>query len=352
MENFYNILKSITLKEIAELTGARIDSQYNSKIITNMGSLEQANEDSIIYLALGNAVSSALDKSAEYKEKLKNIKAGACFIEEKNINLLPAGIIPVIVNDPKLAFINLTYKFFEDKAVIKKGISDKAFIDESVKFKNRDSVHIGPFAVIEEGVKIGENCYIGSGAKIKAGVQIGDNCTIKENAVVSHAILGNNVNIGEQSVIGGNGFGWHSGSFGHIWVPQLGRVILEDNVDVGINSAVDRGAIGDTVIGKGTKIDNLVQIGHNVKTGQNCIFAGMCGVAGSTTIGNWVLVGAGAGISGHLTIGDGVEIGARGGVIQNLPAGSKVSGYPAMPVTDFLKQTALLRRMLKKKGQK
>ena len=351
MKNFYNILEKITLGEIAKLTDAKIDEKYSNFEITNLGSLESANEKSIIYLALGNAVSKALDKSSEYKEKLKQISAGACFITNENIELLPSSIIPVIVADPKLAFIKLTHKFFEDKSVIKHGISDKASIDTSVKFKNKDSVHIGPFAVIEEDVEIGENCYIGSGAKIKAGVKIGDNCTIKENAVVSHTVMGNNVNIGESSIIGGNGFGWHSGSFGHIWVPQLGRVILEDGVDVGINSSIDRGAIGDTIIGAGTKIDNLVQIGHNVKTGKNCIFAGMCGVAGSTTIGNWVLVGAGAGISGHLTIGDGVEIGARGGVIQNIEAGAKVSGYPAMPVSDFLKQTALLRRMLKKKRQ-
>ncbi len=349
MQNFYNILPSITIAEIAKLTDAKYDEKFADVKITNLGSLERADRESIIFLSLGNAVSSALDKSAEYKEKLKHITAGACFIEEKNISFLPSGIVPLIVADPKLAFIKLTYRFYEDKSVIKHGISEMAYIDPSVKFKNRDSVHIGPFAVIEEGVQIGENCYIGSGAKIKAGVQMGDNCTIKENAVISHTVMGNNVNIGECSVIGGNGFGWHSGSFGHIWVPQLGRVVLEDNVDVGINSAIDRGAIGDTVIGAGTKIDNLIQIGHNVKTGKNCIFAGMCGIAGSTTIGNWVLVGAGAGISGHLEIGDGVEVGARGGVIQNLPAGSKVSGYPAMPISDFLKQAALLRRMVKKR---
>ena len=352
MERFYNVTKFITLGEVAKITGAKIDEKFFDKKITNLGSLEKSDSESMIFLFFGNAVSAALDKSAEYKEKLKHITACACFVNEKDLEFLPAGIIPAITDDPKLAFINLTYKFYEDKSVKKSGISEMAFVAPSVKFKNRDSVHIGPFAVLEDGVEIGENCYIGSGAKIKTGVILGDNCTIKENAVVSHAILGNNVNIGEQSVIGGNGFGWHSGAFGHIWVPQLGRVILEDNVDVGINSAIDRGAIGDTVIGSGTKIDNLVQIGHNVKTGKNCIFAGMCGVAGSTTIGNWVLVGAGAGISGHLTIGDGVEIGARGGVIQNLPAGAKVSGYPAMPIGDFLKQTALLRRMLKKKSVK
>ena len=352
MDKFYDVIEKMKLKDIAILTNGKVDEKYNDFEIKNLGSLENANRESIIYLSLGNAVSSALDKTAEYKEKLSHIQAGACFIRQEDIHFLPTGIIPVVVEDPKLAFIQLTKVFYQDKNVKYEGISPNAFVAEDVEFKDKSSVHIGHFAVIESGVSIGKNCYIGSGAKIKTGVQIGDNCIIKENAVISHTIMGNNVNIGEGSVIGGNGFGWHSGSFGHIWVPQLGKVILEDDVDIGINTSIDRGAIGDTIIGKGTKIDNLIQIGHNVKTGQNCIFAGMCGVAGSANIGNWVLGGAGAGISGHINIGDGVQIGARGGVIQDLKAGEKVSGYPAMPVSDFLKQAALLRRMVKKKSPK
>ncbi len=351
MERFYHITKSITLGEIAKLTDAKIDEKYNNFEITNLGSLENANEKSIIYFSLGNTVSNALDKSSEYKEKLKKVSAGACFITDENKNLLPSSIIPVVVNDPKLAFIILTYKFFEDKSIIKKGISTDSFIDSSVIFKNKDTVHIGHFVVIEENVEIGENCYIGSGAKIKTGVKIGNNCVIKENAVISHAILGDNVKIGEGSCIGGDGFGWHSGSFGHMWVPQLGRVILEDNVEIGINTSIDRGALDDTIIGKGTKIDNLIQIGHNCKIGKNCILAAMSGVAGSTILEDWVLLGAAAGISGHLKIGAGSQIGAGAGVIQSLPAKSIVSGYPAQPVSDFLKQTALLRRMLRKKSQ-
>ena len=349
MDNFYNKLDFITIAEIAKITGGEFDKQFSDFKITNLGSLEIFDKTSIIYLDLVASLNKQLDKSAEYKEKLKNITAGACFITRDNLSLLPDSIIPVIVPNPKLAFIKLTDVFYTDNATIKKGISRFASVDDTVTFKNKDSVHIGDFAVIEQGVYIGENCYIGSGVKIKAGVQIGDNCLIKENAVISHSIIGNNVNIGEGSCIGGNGFGWYSGSFGHIWVQQLGRVVLHDNTDIGINTCIDRGTIGDTVIGKGTKIDNLVQIGHNVKIGENCIFAGMSGIAGSTTVGNWVLVGAGAGISGHLNIGNGVQISAKAGVAQDIPDGEKVGGYPSMPLKDFLKSAILIRHMVKTK---
>ncbi len=347
---FFDIQTSMALGQIAMLVGGKLaDESKKDLAITNLGSLENSNEGSIIYLALGNATSALLDKSGEYKEKLKSIKAGACLIREENADLLPSSIVAVVVDDPKASFIKLTGIFYKDKALQMKGISSQAYIDDSVQFVDRESVHIGPFAVIEEGVEIGKGCYIASGAKIKAGVKMGDNCVIKENAVISHTVMGNNVKIGEGSCIGGDGFGWHSGSFGHIWVPQLGRVILEDNVEVGINSSIDRGAIDDTVIGSGTKIDNIIQIGHNCKIGKNCILAAMSGVAGSTILEDWVLVGAAAGVSGHLRIGAGSQIGAGAGVIQNLPPKSVVSGYPAQPVADFLKQAAILRRMVKKK---
>lgn len=347
---FFDIKNSMALGQIAMLVGGQLADESKQEVeITNLGSLEKSDEHSIIYLALGNATSALLNKSGEYKEKLKAVKAGACLIRAENADLLPSSIVAVVVDDPKASFIKLTGVFYKDRALQMKGISSQAFVDDSVKFVDRESVHIGPFAVIEEGVEIGKGCYIASGAKVKAGVKMGDNCVIKENAVVSHTIMGNNVKIGEGSCIGGDGFGWHSGSFGHIWVPQLGRVILEDNVEVGINSSIDRGAIDDTVIGSGTKIDNIIQIGHNCKIGKNCILAAMSGVAGSTVIEDWVLIGAAAGISGHLRIGAGTQVGAGAGVIQSLPPKSVVSGYPAQPVADFLKQAAMLRRMVKKK---
>ncbi len=339
----------MTLGEIAKFTNSTIDSKFDNFKITNLGSLEQANSESIIYLALNNSVSKELDKSFEYKEKLKSISAGACFISENNKDLLPSKIIPVINSDPKLAFIKLTNKFYIDKSLIKKGIAKTASVASTVKFKNKSSVHIGEFAVIEDDVSIGENCYIANGVVIKTGVEIGDNCTIKDHAVISHSVIGNNVNIGEGSCIGGAGFGWHSSRAGHTWVPQLGRVVLKDNVDIGINTSIDRGTIGDTIIGEDTKIDNLVQIGHNVKIGSHCIFAGMSGVAGSTIIGDWTLVGAAAGISGHLHIGNNVQIAAGSGVSQSIPDNTKVGGYPALALHDYLKQSAMLRRMVKKK---
>ena len=239
MEKFYNILKSITLKEVVNITGGCIDEKYNDVVITNMGTLEIFNENSIIYFASSN-VSKQLDKFHEYKEKLKAVKVKACFINENNLELLPENIIPIICEDPKLCFIKLSYKFYEDKSLIKTGVSKNAVIKDNVIFKDKNTVHIGDFAVIESGCEIGVNCYIGAGVKIKAGVKIGDNCVIKENAVISHSVLGNFVSIGENSSIGGNGFGWHSGRNGHIWVPQLGAVILEDFVDIGTNSSVDR----------------------------------------------------------------------------------------------------------------
>ena len=350
MERFYEVSAPIAIDEIEKITGARLSGESRKDLrISCLASLETAGPDSVVYFSTGANASRALDRTAKYKEMLKSLKAGACFVSEVDANLLPPGVAALITYDPKIAFVKLAQYFYKDRSLEKKGISPKASIEPSVKFKDKSSVHIGDFAVIEAGVEIGSGCYIGSGAKIKSGSVIGDDCVIKENAIIGHAILGNRISVGEGSVVGGDGFGWHSGPHGHLLVPQLGRVVLEDDVSIGINSSIDRGTIGDTVIGAGTKIDNLVQIGHNVKTGKNCIIAGMCGIAGSTTFGDWVLMGAGSGVSGHLTIGNGAQIGAGAGVIQNLPAGSAVSGYPAMPVRDFLKQSALLRRMTKGK---
>ena len=350
MEQFYEISAPVTLAEVEELAGARLvdDSRCGSKV-SGLAPLESAGPDSVAYFSTGMNASDALDHAAKYRSMLAGLGAGACFVSEPEAGLLPAGVAALVTPDPKMAFIKMAQYFYGDRSLAFKGISPNASIHDSVKFKDRPSCHVGDFAVIEEGVEIGAGCYIGAGAKIKAGVSMGDGCVIRENAVVSHASLGSRVGIGEGSVVGGAGFGWHSGPRGHVWVPQLGRVVLGDDTDVGSNSCIDRGTIGDTVIGAGTKIDNLVQIGHNVKTGVNCIFAGMCGSAGSTEFGDWVLVGAGTGVSGHLKIGSGVQIGAGAGVIQDIPAGAKVSGYPAMPVHDFLKQAALLRRMVKGK---
>jgi len=348
MEQFYEVSSGMRLDEIAALAGARLKGG-GAKVIKRLADLESAGGEDICFLASMGEAADALSKRAKYREMLKGLKAAACFVSEREAELLPPVVAALVTSDPRMAFIKLAEAFYKDKSLARTGISKNASIARGAVFADKQSVTVCDFAVIEAGAKIGRNAYIGAGAKIKAGCVLGDNCVIKENAVISHAVLGNNVRVGEGSVIGGAGFGWHSTAAGHAWVPQLGRVILGDNVDIGVNSAVDRGTLGDTVIGEGTKIDNLVQIAHNCRIGKHCIFAGMSGIAGSTEIGDWTLMGAQAGISGHLKIGPGCQIGAGAGVIQNLAPKSVVSGYPAQPAHDFLKQSAMLRRMVKEK---
>jgi len=317
---FYDISPAISIAKLAEMVGAKVALD---KPIKGISTLEGATPDDAAFLDF-NVVSKGLDKSAEIKEKLKSCKAGACFVRAESAGLLPPSIVPIVVSDPKAAYITACEYFYKDKS------------------EEPQTADVHPSATIGAGTKIFR------GAVIKAGVVLGKNCVVRENAVVMHTIAGDNVEISEGAVIGSAGFGWHSGAFGHRRMPQLGRVILGDNVSVGSNSCIDRGAGADTEVGAGTKIDNLVQIGHNCKIGKNCIFAGMSGVAGSTVIEDWVLVGAQAGISGHIRIGAGSQISAQTGVMQNLEPKSIVGGTPAQPVRDWMKQTALLRRMVKK----
>jgi UDP-3-O-[3-hydroxymyristoyl] glucosamine N-acyltransferase len=345
MGKFYDSVESVDASEIASLTGAKVSGDIR---ITGLAPLESAGPGDIAFLrAVGKAVSSNLEKISEYKKMLAGLKAGACFIAPADADLLPKHVLPAIVDDPELAFIKLKEYFYKDKALKFRGISKNADIDPGAKV-GRD-VHIGPFAVIEEGAVIGDGCYIGAGAKIKADCELGPGCVVRDGAVVSHAVLGAGVIVSEGAIIGNDGFGWHSSAAGHRWVPQLGRVVIGDKAFIGANTTVARGSQGDTVIGKGTKIDALCLISHNNRLGENCIMAGMSGIAGSTVLGNWVLVGAQAGISGHLTIGDGAQVGAAAGVIQSLAPGMRVSGYPAQPIPDFLRQAAMLRAMVKKK---
>jgi UDP-3-O-[3-hydroxymyristoyl] glucosamine N-acyltransferase len=307
---------------LAGLAGVKV---AGDKLIKGISTLEGASPDDATFLDF-NVAAKGLDHSAALKEKLKLCKAGACFVREDAAELLPSHIIPVIVADPKMAYINAVEYFYKDKS------------------EEPQTTDVHPSATIGEGTKIFR------GAIIKAGVVLGKNCIVRENAVVMHTIAGDNVEIGESAVVGSAGFGWHSGAFGHKRMPQLGRVVLGDFVSIGANSCVDRGAGMDTEVGAGTKIDNLVQIAHNCKVGKNCIFAGLSGVAGSVIIEDWVLVGAQAGISGHIRIGAGSQISAQSGVMQNLEPKSIVGGTPSQPARDWMKTTAMLRRMIKNKG--
>jgi len=211
-----------------------------------------------------------------------------------------------------------------------------------------NDVRLGPGVVLGPGVEIGRGTVIGPNTVIGAGVTIGRNCTISSNVSIECAYLGNNVVLHAGVRIGSEGFGWLEHGIKNRKIPQLGRVIIQDRVEIGANSTVDRGALGDTVIGEGTKIDNLVQIGHNCRIGRNCLLAGMSGLAGTTTLEDSVMVGAAAITTGHLTIGFGSVLAARSVATKNFPPRSQLAGFPAVDAKEWRREVASLRRLSKR----
>lgn len=209
------------------------------------------------------------------------------------------------------------------------------------------SAIVAPTAVIGPCAEIGAGSEVGPGAVIGPGVVLGQQCRIGANVVVSHAILGDRVRIFPGAAIGQPGFGYVPGPAGLEAIPQLGRVIIGDDVDIGTNTTIDRGAGGDTVIGSGTKIDNQVQIAHNCQIGSHCVLAAHVGISGSVTIGNFVQMGGKVGVADHLTIGDGAKLAGGSGVIKDVPAGETQGGYPARPVRDWHRQTVAVARWSK-----
>jgi UDP-3-O-[3-hydroxymyristoyl] glucosamine N-acyltransferase len=253
------------------------------------------------------------------------------------------GSALLLADDPRLAFARAG-KLFYPRAEPRAAIHPRAFVAASAAIGA--DTQIGCGAVVGENAKIGARCRIAPNAVIGDGVIVGDDTAIGANSCVSHALVGSHVNIAENVSIGGEGFGFVPSPEGPVRVSQLGRVVIEDKVEIGGNCAIDRGSLGDTVIGAMSVIDNLVQIGHNVKLGKGCILAGQAGIAGSTVLGNCVMVGGAASISDHLTIGDGAKIAGKSGVMRDVAPGETVAGYPAVPVRQWHRQTAALARLV------
>jgi UDP-3-O-[3-hydroxymyristoyl] glucosamine N-acyltransferase len=199
-------------------------------------------------------------------------------------------------------------------------------------------------------VEIGPRCRVGPLAVIGGGVRVGADCRIGAHVSVSHALIGERVCLYPGVRIGQDGFGFAVGAEGFVSVPQLGRVVLEDDVEIGANTTVDRGSLHDTVIGAGTRIDNLVMIAHNVRVGRCCAIVAQAGISGSTVVEDQVMIGGQAGFSGHLRIGQRARIGAQAGVMADVPAGAEVVGSPAQPARAFFREIAVLRRLVRERG--
>ena len=272
--------------------------------------------------------------SKKYKELVKHTKASFCITTKSLENDLPKTCMPISVENVLIATAKVTEKFYPE-AVIDNFDNNTQYIDKT-NFK--EIVSYGKNVLIGSNVKIGKNCNIGNNSIIEKNVQIGDNCYIGSNSIIRNSLIKNNVSILDNCVIGKKGFGFFPDKFSNIKYTHIGLVIMEENSEIGCGATIDRGSMSNTVIGKNTYLDNQIHIAHNVKIGNNSIIAGQVGIAGSTTIGNNVKIGGQAGISGHLKIGNNVEIAGGSGVIKNIPDNSKVMGYPAKNIREFLRE--------------
>lgn len=336
---FFHTPKPVSLSRLVELTGAVLHAGASAnaqadRMFRDVAPLDRAGENEVSFL-----------DNVKYVEAFKASKAGACFVRPKFVAAAPAHMALLVTEDPYSAYAS-TAQLFYPPAPIEPFLSPQAAIAASASIGKSSRVEAGAF--IGERVIIGERCWIGPGAVIDAGVTMGDDCRIGANSTVSHTVMGNRVILLRGAHVGQDGFGYAPGPKGIIKVPQLGRVVIADDVEIGSGTCIDRGAGPDTVIGYGCKIDNLVQIGHNVQLGKFVVIAAQCGISGSTQIGDGAMLGGQAGLAGHLRIGAGAKIAAQAGVMHDVPPGATFGGFPAVPIREWHRQTAALGKIIKK----
>ena len=292
------------------------------KEITNINDLNSANNSEITFF-----------HSKKYKYIARKTKASYCLTTELLKNELPKSCIAIIVDNVLVSTSKITSLFYPQS--INDDFDETVSNIENAKFKNK--ITFGKNVLIGENVLIGNNCKIGHNTIIEKNVIIGDNCSLGSNNIIRNTLIKNNVKILDNCVIGKHGFGFFPIKNKNLRYPHIGIVLIEDNCEIGCGATIDRGSMSNTIIGKNTYLDNQIHVAHNVKIGESSIIAGQVGIAGSSTIGNNVRIGGQAGISGHLKIGNNVEIAGGSGVIRDIPDNTKVMGYPAKNIREFLK---------------
>jgi len=337
---FFVPSRRYTVAEVANLTGSGLSNPaYSESVIETIAAASDGPPGSLVFVEGKRNVG-----------LMARLQATAVLCPPEFADKAPTGVAVLVNPRPQQAFAMVGRLMFPAAATpvaltSETGISPGAHVDPTA--------HVEPGAVIEAGAVIGPGVAIGSGTVIAPNAVIGRDCRIGRDgyigpgASIQYALIGNRVIVHGGARIGQDGFGFVSGAKGPERVPQIGRVIIQDDVEIGSNTTVDRGAMADTVIGEGTKIDNLGQIAHNVRIGRGCIIAGHCGLSGSVTLGDFVMLGGRVGIADHITVGDRVQVAASSGLMYDIPAGERWAGMPAQPMRDFFRELSAIRNFTK-----
>lgn len=341
---FFRRSGPFALAELASSIGARLVGGEPEATIRDVAPLDRAAPDEVSFF-----------DHQRYADQAAVTRAAACIVKESLAGALPEGTARLLTDDPQQSYARVAAAFYPDFGPPGPGrppppaTTAGAWIHPDARVA--DDCRVGPGAVIEAGAEIGPRTRIEAGAIVGPGVLIGADCVIGPGASITFSRIGDRCLIHAGARLGQDGFGFAMGAEGHLKVPQLGCVIVEDEVEIGANTTIDRGSGPDTVIGRGCKIDNLVMIAHNVDLGPGCVIVAQSGISGSTRFGAGCVVAAQAGVTGHLTIGPGAQFAARSAIIRDMPGGMIYGGAPAIPVRDWRRQMAAISRLGKRKDE-
>lgn len=338
------ISMKMTVAELAEQLGAELSGDGSGQI-NAVGSIETAGENEVAFIR-GSKENPAHSGAAADRSHLAAVKQSHAGAVITSMRIEDLDKPQLIVNNVNAALIEALNIFAPELKPAVEGIDASAQVAESARIAN--SAAIGAYAVIEDGVEIGANSIIAGGCKIGENSTIGNNCRLDSNVVVYHNChIGNNVVVQANTAIGSTGFGYSFIDGSHKLIPHNGGVVIEDFVEIGANCCIDRAKFGNTRIGAGTKIDNLVQIAHNVVIGKNCLIAGLVGISGSCKLGDGVVLAGQVGLADNIEIGDNVQVGAQAGVINNIGSGERVVGSPAIDSKEAFQIMVLTKRLPK-----